>query len=210
MQYVTPTKKQNLETSKIEEKLKNINSEIEKVNKEYKPLFDSSEAKKQLEATKQQVELMQNLNVNQEDIKEWTKSLEESKGSIFKLEKERKELVEKLMPLEKQLAEEKKRQVPDVKSIKILEDAIKLNKDVTLATDKKITEEKEKQAKKSTQEADTIIKNLQATGLEIDNYIKNNTANFKSLKAGTNIILDNTTNVNEIVINATGGGGGVS
>ena len=90
---------------------------------------------------------MQNLNVNQEDIKEWTKSLEESKGSIFKLEKERKELVEKLMPLEKQLAEEKKRQVPDVKSIKILEDAIKLNKDVTLATDKKITEEKEKQAK---------------------------------------------------------------
>ena len=37
-----------------------------------------------------------------------------------------------------------------------------------------------------------------------------NTANFKSLKAGTNIILDNTTNVNEIVINATGGGGGLS
>ena len=35
-----------------------------------------------------------------------------------------------------------------------------------------------------------------------------NTANFKSLKAGTNIILDNTTN--EIVINATGGGGGLS
>ena len=35
-----------------------------------------------------------------------------------------------------------------------------------------------------------------------------NTANFKSLKAGTNIILNNTTN--EIVINATGGGGGLS
>ena len=35
-----------------------------------------------------------------------------------------------------------------------------------------------------------------------------NTANFKSIKAGTNITLDNTTNPNELVINSTGGGGG--
>ena len=32
-------------------------------------------------------------------------------------------------------------------------------------------------------EADTIIKNLQATGLEIDNYIKNSSAEFEIEKA---------------------------
>lgn len=37
-----------------------------------------------------------------------------------------------------------------------------------------------------------------------------NTANFKSIKAGTNITLDNTTNPNELVINSSGGGGGVN
>lgn len=148
-------KKQNLETSKIEERLKSVNTEIEKTQKEYKPLFDSSEAKKQLEATKQQAQLMQNLSINQEDIKDWTKQLEDSKGNIFKLEKDRKELVDKLMPLEKKLAEEKQKQVPDLQSIKTLEEAIRLNKDVTLSVDKKITEEKEKQFKKSTQLAET-------------------------------------------------------
>lgn len=53
------------------------------------------------------------------------------------------------------------------------------------------------------------IANL-GTGTGVFKDKTSNTANFKTLKAGTNITLDNITNVNEIVINSTGGGGGTS
>lgn len=51
------------------------------------------------------------------------------------------------------------------------------------------------------------IANL-GTGTGVFKNKTSNTANFKTLKAGTNITLDNITNVNEIVINSTGGGAG--
>lgn len=53
----------------------------------------------------------------------------------------------------------------------------------------------------------SVIKTIASVGAGISIWLSKvgNTANFKSLKAGTNITLDNTTNPNEIVINSTGG-----
>lgn len=53
----------------------------------------------------------------------------------------------------------------------------------------------------------SVIKTIASVGAGISIWLSKvgNTANFKSLVAGTNITLDNTTNANEIVINAAGG-----
>lgn len=53
----------------------------------------------------------------------------------------------------------------------------------------------------------SVIKTIASVGAGISIFLSKvgNTANLKSLKAGTNITLDNTTDPNEIVINASGG-----